>query len=108
MRGDGSYGPNPVDPLDTHIARVVNALPVQVRTIRLDAPFTVAQVSVLELLSAKYVFEYGSVATSAVICKLVDKVGPRAQKGEKKVLVRSGTGWQELASFCHELATHGK
>ncbi|KAK4701134.1 hypothetical protein P7C70_g5102, partial [Phenoliferia sp. Uapishka_3] len=108
-----SYHPNPLDPLDLQIAQIVNALPVLLRVERLDAP-----------LDRNARIENGGVGSSAkysislaerprasggqgVMCKLVDKVGPRVEKGEKKVLVRVGTGWMELEAWCLEIVAGG-
>ncbi|KAM0747887.1 hypothetical protein T439DRAFT_85402 [Meredithblackwellia eburnea MCA 4105] len=100
------YAPNPRDPLDVQIALVVNSLPILLLVDRVDPPLA-AHTAIDGTgvgMSAKYSFsmaeeeggaELGS-GTGPVMCKLVDKVGPRAIKGAKKVLVRHRGGWQDL------------
>ncbi|KAM0786505.1 hypothetical protein ACM66B_001963 [Microbotryomycetes sp. NB124-2] len=111
MQSDGTYAASPVDPLDKHVANIVNSISMlgRVETTRVDAPFTIAQVATLELLSAKYVFGARFDARQAdikpVLCKLVDRVGRGAVKGDKKVLVRIATGWQDLDQFLSTVAS---
>ena len=103
----GAYSPNPLDPLDTSIASLVNSLPLLLHVERVDPPLS--PYATVELYSARYVFALPDAPTTstarddkqgkAVMCKLVDRVGPRARKGEKKVLVRVGGGWQDLEGF---------
>ncbi|POY73271.1 hypothetical protein BMF94_3605 [Rhodotorula taiwanensis] len=94
------YLPNQHDPLDIAVAEVANSMPVLLDVVRVDAPLTRAQAGQMELFQAKYSFGHPARAMAdsrkAVMCKLVDRVGARARKGEKKVLVRIGGGWQEL------------
>lgn len=97
----GSYHPNPIDPLDVAVSQIVNSLPLHLDVERVDPPFNRIQVAQAEILQAKYYFAMGGRRSveqqiKPLMCKLVDKVGPRAIKGEKKVLVRVGTGWQGL------------
>lgn len=97
----GSYSPNPIDPLDVAVSQIVNSLPLHLDVERVDPPFHRIQVAQAEILQAKYYFTMGGGRSveqqiKPLMCKLVDKVGPRAVKGEKKVLVRVGTGWQGL------------
>ncbi|KAK4046832.1 hypothetical protein OIV83_005829 [Microbotryomycetes sp. JL201] len=111
MQNDGMYTANPADPLDKHVADIVNSDGAfgQIDTVRLDAPFTIAQVAMLELLSAKYLFRPRSNSSQGdfkpVLCKLVDRVGRAAVKGEKKVLIRTATGWQDLDQFVATIVT---
>lgn len=103
---DGAYTPQRNDPLDVALAHVVNALPMQIAVERRDAAFSVAQLGSMEIVQARYAFAVGGfvpVGAKGLMCKLVDKVGPRAAKGEKKVLVRVGTGWLGLDAFCMNL-----
>ncbi|GAA6049342.1 hypothetical protein JCM3770_007298 [Rhodotorula araucariae] len=97
----GPYVPNPKDPLDTAVAGIVNTLPLLLRVVRVDPPLS-PHASV-EVHTARYIFGLPSRPLDdqrrAVMCKLVDRVGPRARKGEKKVLVRVGGGWQDLETF---------
>lgn len=97
----GSYIPNPIDPLDVAVSQIVNSLPLHLDVERLDPPFNRIQIAQAEIIQAKYYFTMGGGRSveqqiKPLMCKLVDKVGPRAMKGEKKVLVRVGTGWQGL------------
>lgn len=107
------YVPNRLDPLDIAVAHIVNAgLPTTVRCSRADPPLTLAQAGQCETWTARYQIDIVSVDVGVgvgsstvvienkpVMCKLVDKVGPRTVKGDKKVLVRTGAGWQEFESF---------
>ncbi|KAK4055868.1 hypothetical protein OIO90_003124 [Microbotryomycetes sp. JL221] len=109
---DGSYLANSVDPLDKHVANVVNKIDLRglIETTRCDPPFTIAQIANLELLSARYLFKSTQSTnvtdtTKPVLCKLVDRVGPKAIKGDKKVLVKVTTGWQDLDAFLNRLFT---
>ncbi|ORY64737.1 hypothetical protein BCR35DRAFT_334648 [Leucosporidium creatinivorum] len=100
----GSYTPNPIDPLDVAVSQIVNSLPLHLDVERVDPPFNRIQVAQAEILQAKYYFTMGGGRSveqqvKPLMCKLVDKVGPRASKGEKKVLVRVGTGWQGLDAY---------
>ena len=102
--GDGKYVPNRLDPLDIAIAQILNdSLPPQVYCTRIDQPLTLAQAGQCEVLTARYQFNVpggtGLYDHKPVMCKLVDKVGPRAVKGEKKVLVRVSTGWHEFEAY---------
>lgn len=92
------YAPNPLDPLDTSVASVLTTLPLLLHVTRVDPPLTRVQAAQAELFSARYIFSLHPLEDTrrAVMCKLVDRVGPRARKGEKKVLVRIGGGWQDL------------
>ncbi|GAA5916598.1 hypothetical protein JCM6882_009169 [Rhodosporidiobolus microsporus] len=93
------YTPNPLDPLDTSIASTLATLPLMLHVARVEPPLTRAQAAQTELFSARYAFGLHPLDADqrrAVMCKLVDRVGPRARKGEKKVLVRTGGGWQDL------------
>lgn len=110
MDADGTYVPNPIDPLDMAVAHVVNSLPLGLDYSRIDPPLTLSQVSQCEILSARYAFSLSRVAgmnEKAVFCKLVDRLGPRVPKGGKKVLVRVGGGWQELEAFLMSLLASG-
>ncbi|GAA5917383.1 hypothetical protein JCM8208_003894 [Rhodotorula glutinis] len=99
----GAYRPNPHDPLDTSIASLVNSLPLLLHVERVDPPLSAY--ATVEVHSARYTFALPEASTrddkqgKAIMCKLVDRVGPRARKGEKKVLVRVGGGWQDLEGF---------
>ncbi|GAA5922736.1 hypothetical protein JCM3775_006116 [Rhodotorula graminis] len=102
----GAYRPNPLDPLDASIASLVNSLPLLLHVERVDPPLS--PYATVEVHSARYTFALPDTTTTAtrddkqgkaVMCKLVDRVGPRARKGEKKVLVRVGGGWQDLEGF---------
>ncbi|TNY24328.1 hypothetical protein DMC30DRAFT_345792 [Rhodotorula diobovata] len=97
----GAYVPNPRDPLDTSVAALVNSLPLLLRVTRVDPPLSPH--ATVEVYSARYTFGLPSRPLDdqrkAVMCKLVDRVGPRAKKGEKKVLVRVGGGWQDLETY---------
>ncbi|SGY14891.1 BQ5605_C013g07152 [Microbotryum silenes-dioicae] len=58
----------------------------------------------MEILQAKYLFaltksQREARRRKAVVCKLVDRLGPRVGRGEKKVVVRAGTGWMDLDAF---------
>jgi hypothetical protein len=57
------------------------------------------------MFNARYLFSLTPLEDQrrAVMLKLVDRVGPRARKGEKKVLARVGSGWQDLESHCLSL-----
>ncbi|GAA5860944.1 hypothetical protein JCM3774_003196 [Rhodotorula dairenensis] len=97
------YHPNPCDPLDCAVADIANSMPVLLDVIRVEAPLSRAQAAQLELFQARYSFGHPSRhltdSRKAVMCKLVDRVGARAKKGEKKVLARVGGGWQELEVY---------
>ncbi|GAA6028760.1 hypothetical protein JCM8097_007382 [Rhodosporidiobolus ruineniae] len=100
----GVYTPNPHDPLDQSIASIVSALPLLLHVSRVDPPLSRVQAAQVELFSARYHFSLHPLfeeqrKAGAVMCKLVDKVGPRAKKGEKKVLARVGGGWQDLETY---------
>lgn len=96
----GAYRPNPFDPLDVAIAATVEKLPLALRVERLDAPLARDAPVVGSGMSAKYALTLADSprrsGQGGVMCKLVDRVGPRVDKGGKKVLVRAGTGWLEL------------
>lgn len=108
-----AYVPNRLDPLDIAIAQMLNTtLPPHVQCYRVDPPLTLAQAGQCETLAARYQIIVHTTPASAaaggvavtndgkpVMCKLVDRVGPRVVKGEKKVLVRIGTGWQEFEAY---------
>lgn len=101
-----AYRPNPLDPLDKAISEIINALPLGLYVERVDPPLSRQQADQIERTnSARYSFGLNPVddQRKAVMLKLVDRVGPRAKKGEKKVLVRIGSGWQELESHCFDL-----
>ncbi|SCZ87491.1 BZ3500_MvSof-1268-A1-R1_Chr2-2g04957 [Microbotryum saponariae] len=58
----------------------------------------------MEILQAKYLFaltksQREARRRKAVVCKLVDRLGPRVGRGEKKVVVRAGTGWMDLDAY---------
>lgn len=98
------YVSNAYDPLDVAVGAIGNSLPVLLDIRRVDPHLTRAHAAQVELFQAKYSFGHptrAAVADSrkAVMCKLVDRVGARAQKGEKKVLVRVGGGWQDLEVY---------
>lgn len=97
------YRPNPHDPLDCAVADIANSMPVLLDVVRVELPLSRAQAAQLELFQARYSFGHPSRHLSdsrkAVMCKLVDRVGARAKKGEKKVLARVGGGWQELEVY---------
>ncbi|BGP49394.1 hypothetical protein JCM10450v2_005283 [Rhodotorula kratochvilovae] len=97
----GAYVPNAKDPLDAAVAVMVNSLPLLLRVVRVDPPLSPH--ANVEVHSARYIFGLPSRPLDdqrkAVMCKLVDRVGPRARKGEKKVLVRVGGGWQDLETY---------
>jgi hypothetical protein len=97
------YRPNPHDPLDCAVADIANSMPVLLDVVRVEPPLSRAQAAQLELFQARYSFGHPSRHLSdsrkAVMCKLVDRVGARAKKGEKKVLARIGGGWQELEVY---------
>jgi hypothetical protein len=98
----GPYLPNPIDALDVQVALVLNSLPIQLHIEKLDPPLTRASAAVTETsgLSGRYLLALGTFdQRRAVMLKLVDRLGPRASKGEKKVLVRVGGGYQDLESF---------
>ncbi|GAA5864894.1 hypothetical protein JCM8547_009263 [Rhodosporidiobolus lusitaniae] len=97
------YSPNPHDPLDLAISSLTSVLPLQLHLLRLDPPLSRAQAAQVDQFQARYCFALQPIAPheakrsgAAVMCKLVDRVGPRAKKGEKKVLARVGGGWQDL------------
>ncbi|BGP35689.1 hypothetical protein JCM10296v2_007541 [Rhodotorula toruloides] len=97
---DGSYVPNPLDPLDLLIAQTISSLPLALSITRIDPPLSRTQAATVELFQSRYSFALpGGGGSGAVMLKLVDRVGPRAKKGEKKVLVRVGGGWQDLEAF---------
>ncbi|GAA5993195.1 hypothetical protein JCM11641_007217 [Rhodosporidiobolus odoratus] len=95
---DGSYTPNPHDPLDQSISLILSSLPLMLYTIRIDPHISRSQTAQMELFQARYQFSLHLLDDSrrAVMCKLVDRLGPRARRGEKKVLARVGGGWQDL------------
>lgn len=99
------YKSNPLDPLDKGIANVVNSLPILLDVFRVDQPLA------RELMgqdgagqSARYFIGVNGGAQSdrskIVMCKIVDRVGPYAGKGEKKILVRIKGGWMDLEQYC--------
>ncbi|GAA6011822.1 hypothetical protein JCM10207_004256 [Rhodosporidiobolus poonsookiae] len=96
--GVPEYIPNALDPLDMSIAALLSTLPLALHTQRIDPPLSRAQAAQLEVFQARYVFALHALddRRGAVTCKLVDRVGPRARRGEKKVLARVGGGWQDL------------
>ncbi|KAJ8291483.1 hypothetical protein OF846_005158 [Rhodotorula toruloides] len=97
---DGSYIPNPLDPLDLLVAQTISSLPLALSITRIDPPLSRTQAATVELFQARYSFALpGGGGSGAVMLKMVDRVGPRAKKGEKKVLVRVGGGWQDLEAF---------
>ncbi|GAA5926812.1 uncharacterized protein JCM15063_000376 [Sporobolomyces koalae] len=100
-----AYCPNPLDPLDLAVADIVNSLPLALYVERVEPALTRAQAAQVELFSARYVFSLSPLQDQrkAVLLKLVDRVGPRAKKGERKVLARVGGGWQDLESHCFSL-----
>lgn len=94
-----AYVPNPLDDLDLAISAILRALPLQLSIERLSPPLTRADLAHADSLSARYFFSMSNAGQRrAVMCKLVDRVGPRAKEG-KKVLVRVGGGWLELESY---------
>ena len=116
---EGYYQPNPADPLDTAVAAVVNALPMEVGMRRIDLHWTRAELDHKETFQARYAIGAGEDedglevgGSKAVVCKLVDRLGPRSRdpggagsKAQgKKVLVQVGrglgAGWQELEGYC--------
>ena len=103
----GSYHPNPLDPLDVALALVISSLPLLLRVERLDAPLALDAAVVGSGMSAKYAITAADQprrsGSGGVVCKLVDRVGPRAEKGQTKVLVRVGTGWMELELWALQL-----
>ncbi|GAA6059976.1 hypothetical protein JCM10212_001325 [Sporobolomyces blumeae] len=102
-----AYIPNPIDPLDCAVSDVANALPLALDVERVDPPLSRKQADEVDLFSARYTLSLPGSASIAgpkgVLLKLVDRVGPRAVKGDKKVLVRVGTGWQDLENYCWSL-----
>ncbi|GAA5952055.1 hypothetical protein JCM21900_006236 [Sporobolomyces salmonicolor] len=102
--GDGpsSYVPTAHDPLDVAVAGIVNDLPILLHVERVDPPLSRAQAAQLELFTARYLFSLNPLEDQrrAIMCKLVERVGPRARKGDKKVLCRVGGGWLDLESHC--------
>lgn len=95
----GAYLPNAIDPLDVAVSQTIRGLPLHLDVERVEAPFTLAQVCQAELLQARYYFSLPGgrgIDLKPVMCKLVDRVGPRVAKGEKRVLVRVAGGWQGL------------
>jgi len=101
-----AYRPNPLDPLDKAVSEIINSLPLGLYVERIDPPLTRQQADQSERTNtARYSFGLNPVVDQrkAVMLKLIDRVGPRAKKGEKKVLVRTGVGWQELESHCFDL-----
>ncbi|GAA5895756.1 uncharacterized protein JCM6883_001612 [Sporobolomyces salmoneus] len=103
-----AYSSNPHDPLDLAVGEIVNSLPLALHVARVDPHLTRAQAGSVELFSARYSFSLSPIEdyqrrAAAVMLKLVDRVGPRARKGEKKVLARVGAGWQDLESHCLSL-----
>ncbi|GAA5894690.1 hypothetical protein JCM5296_002255 [Sporobolomyces johnsonii] len=100
--GPSSYVPNAHDPLDLAVAGIVNDLPILLHVERVDPPLARAQAAQLELFIARYLFSLNPLEDQrrAIMCKLVERVGPRARKGDKKVLCRVGGGWLDLESYC--------
>ncbi|GAA5920273.1 hypothetical protein JCM1841_003013 [Sporobolomyces salmonicolor] len=102
--GDGptSYVPTAHDPLDVAVAGIVKDLPILLHVERVDPPLSRAQAAQLELFTARYLFSLNPLEDQrrAIMCKLVERVGPRARKGDKKVLCRIGGGWLDLESHC--------
>lgn len=92
------------------------SLPLALDIERFDAPLTRESLSSEQSgLSARYYISLGGGGEQKegegrripVMCKLVDKVGPRVSgkptgngRKEKKVLVRVGGGFLDLESFC--------
>lgn len=108
--GDSSHGAyiaNAHDPLDVTISGIVNSLPLLLHVTRVDAPLSRAQAGQIELFQARYALGLPGQVGAPAMCKLVDRVGPRAKKGEKKVLVRVGGGWQDLEAHCLSLLASG-
>lgn len=112
----GPYLPNKLDPLDILVAQTINSLPLLLQVERFDPPLTRAQVAQQEVLQARYFLQLpdggegegeGKEKGKPVVVKLVDKVGPRAVKGEKKVLVRVGGGWMDLGAYGMGLLANG-
>ncbi|BGP17615.1 hypothetical protein JCM10213v2_005650 [Rhodosporidiobolus nylandii] len=92
------YVSNPHDPLDQAVSTILMALPLLLHVSRVDPPLSRAQAAQAEVFQARYQFSLHPLEDSrrAVMCKLVDRLGPRAKRGEKKVLARVGGGWQDL------------
>ncbi|GAA6006784.1 uncharacterized protein JCM10292_005452 [Rhodotorula paludigena] len=108
--GDSSHGAyiaNAHDPLDVTISGIVNSLPLLLHVTRVDAPLSRVQAGQIELFQARYALGLPGQVGAPAMCKLVDRVGPRAKKGEKKVLVRVGGGWQDLEAHCLSLLASG-
>lgn len=120
----GSYQPNPADPLDCAVAAVVNGLPMGVSVRRVDVHWTRAEVGQRETFQARYAIGGGrgeeeGEAGKTVVCKLVERLGPRGRekeagsgaKGGKKVVVQVGrglgAGWQELEGHCLGVMARG-
>ncbi|GJN90026.1 hypothetical protein Rhopal_003023-T1 [Rhodotorula paludigena] len=103
----GAYVANAHDPLDVAISGIVNSLPLLLHVTRVDAPLSRAQAGQIELFQARYALGLPGQVGAPAMCKLVDRVGPRAKKGEKKVLVRVGGGWQDLEAHCLSLLASG-
>lgn len=79
---------------------MVNSLPILLYVERLDPPVTRATAGEDANLSARYLLALGTLdQRRAILCKLVDRVGPRGMKGAKKVLVRVGGGYQDLEAY---------
>lgn len=100
LAADDLYDPNHLDPLDVAISLVVNALPYPVYVDRLDPPL-LHRAPVGEIPAARYYI--GAESNKAVLCKLVDRLGARARGGQKRVLVRSRTGWVDLETLVKQL-----
>ncbi|GAA5948814.1 hypothetical protein JCM3765_003911 [Sporobolomyces pararoseus] len=100
-----AYNSNPHDPLDIAVGEIVNSLPLALHVARVDPHLSRAQAGQVEIYSARYLFSLSPLEDQrrAVMLKLVDRVGPRARKGEKKVLARVGGGWQDLEIHCLSL-----
>ncbi|KAJ3099255.1 Serine/threonine-protein phosphatase 2A activator 2 [Phlyctochytrium planicorne] len=77
-----NYVPNPNDPLDVEVARVVNACPLRIK--------------VVPSRETKSSYWFGDLMPRLCYCRIV-RAGT--------VMVRVGGGWQELSSFLKEHST---
>ena len=92
--GVADYVPNPHDPLDVEVARIISGLVVPMHVERLDPPLARRRTRPAELV-ARYSFSLGALASGmrvrTVHCKLVERPG-----GAHKILVRTGGGYMDL------------
>lgn len=103
------YTPNYLDDLDVAIAAIINALPLTVRVQRLDPPLTRNNSTADQTSTARYFYSVGNHyagggGRKALVCKVVSRViASRERRGEKRVVVRVGSGWRDLESLALEL-----